>query len=168
MLVTDDGSREMRAQMNEEEEERELEEFERAKKNNGFVQLYRSQIKHLRRLTLEDPSAAAVFLFLTEYMGRSNAVACSYTLLEEALGISRSSVYRAVKTLKEGGYLSVTKMGTSNVYHLNAELVWSSWATGKRYAEMRARILVSESEQVDAEVNKTERELVPVLSISEQ
>ena len=80
------------------ENEQELEE---RRKNRDFIQVYKSQIKYLRKLTSKDPAATEIFLFLMEHMNKSNAVVCSYKVFEEALGLSKSTVYRAVKTLKE-------------------------------------------------------------------
>lgn len=156
----------MRSQIEMEDED--IEELEEQRKNRDFIQLYRSQIKYLRKLTSKDPAAAEIFLFLTEHMNKSNAVVCSYKVFEEALGLSKSTVYRAIKTLKETNHIEVHKVGSANVYHLNANLVWSSWSTGKKYAEVKGKILFAESEQDEASIKKEEKDLVPIISIKKE
>lgn len=165
MLVNDDESRAIRSRMNQEDAEREEREREEARKNKDFVQLYRNQIKNLRRLTHKDPSAAEIFLFLTEHMGKTNALICSYKVFEEALDLSKSTVYRAIKTLREGNYIEMHKVGNATVYHLNADIVWSSWATGKRYAALKGNVLLAESEQDSLNQTETSKDMVPVISI---
>ncbi|MEL7338925.1 MAG: replication/maintenance protein RepL [Bacteroidota bacterium] len=165
--MNDDASWEMRRAMIEEEQKREEQELEERRKNNDFVQLYRSNMKHLRTLMREDMSAAEVFMFLTEHMGRNNALICSYRILEEALGFSKSTIYRSIKTLKDKRFIEVSRVGTANVYHLNADLVWSSWSTGKRFAALRGKILIAESEQEEMQA-QTSNDLIPIISMKEQ
>ena len=164
MIVNDESSRQLRQQMIEEEIEREQQELENRRKNSDFVQLYRPRMKHLRNLMREDMSAAEVFMFLMEHMGRNNALICSYRVMEEALGMSKSTVYRAIKTLRGKRFIETSRVGTANVYHLNADLVWSSWSTGKRFAALRGNILIAESEQTSKEP-ETSDDLVPVVSM---
>ncbi len=146
------------------ENEQELEE---RRKNRDFIQVYKSQIKYLRKLTSKDPAATEIFLFLMEHMNKSNAVVCSYKVFEEALGLSKSTVYRAVKTLKETNHVEIHKVGSANIYHLNSNLVWSSWATGKKYAEAKGKILFAESEQDKASITKEQKNLIPIISLKE-
>lgn len=141
---------------------------EEARKNSNFVQLYRSEIKNLRTLMSKDANAAKLFLFLTEHMGKTNAIVCSYKVLEEAMNTSRSTVYRAVKTLKELNYLKVVKIGNANVYHLNSDVVWRSWNNGKKYAELSGKILIAESEQTEIEVEVESVDHTPILKVKEE
>lgn len=79
-------------------------------------------------------------------MDKYNAVVCSYKVLQEALGISSATITRAVKYLKDNGFISVYKTGTSNVYIANPNLVWNSWNNVK-YCEFPANIILSAAEQ---------------------
>ncbi|MCX7144154.1 MAG: hypothetical protein NT123_24580, partial [Proteobacteria bacterium] len=42
----------------------------------------------------------------------------------------------------------VAKTGTTNVYLINAEIVWTASATSRRKAEFRANVVLAESEQM--------------------
>lgn len=135
-------------QLDAEEEARKKAEKE-AKKSpfNNFVQVnldYTNQIIKLARIS---PKGAQIFAFLVEHMDGYNALVCSSTVIQEALGMSRASVTRAVKVLKDSKFIDIKKSGTTNVYLINSELVWKSWGTNYKYAEFNAKVIVSESEQ---------------------
>ena len=49
--------------------------------------------------------------------------------------------------LKENGFISVYKTGTSNVYIANPNLVWNSWGNNVKYCEFPANIILSATEQ---------------------
>jgi len=161
MIINDDVSREIREFENERQKEFEEAEQEAKRKNSNFVQFYKSQIKHLRKLVNEDPVASEIFMFLVEHMGRTNAVICSYRVLEEALDYSRSTIYRGVRTLKDKRFIKLVKVGNATVFHINAQLAWSSWSTGKKYAALNGQILIAESEQDEPE--DLQQELIPLV-----
>ena len=62
-------------------------------------------------------------------MDNYNAVICSYQVFQEALGMSGRTVSRAIKYLKDNGFIYIYKSGSSNVYIANKNLVWRSWGT---------------------------------------
>lgn len=128
-----------------EEQERAAEE-----KNVGFVQVYRKNMKAFRGIIQQNPLAAEIFYFLMENMDYGNSLACSYAVLQEVTNSSRTSVWRAVKFLQEKNHVSISKMGNCNVYHVNAEVAWTTWGNGKKYAKFKATVLISESEQDSA------------------
>lgn len=138
-----------RARQLEEQEEEARKAEKEAKKSpfNNFVQVnldYTNQIIQLARIS---PKGAQIFAFLVEHMDGYNALVCSSAVLQEALGMSRASVTRAVKVLKDSKFIDIKKSGTTNVYLINSELVWKSWGTNYKYAEFNAKVLIAESEQ---------------------
>lgn len=137
-------------------------EEEESESNTNFIQLYRDGIKPVRQLIRVNPTAAEIFHFFLEHMDWGNSVACSSTVLEEVTGKSRSSVTRAIKELKTRKFIEVSKMGSTNVYHLNAKVVWSTWASSKRYAKFSATVILAESEQEEPQVGGGLTKLVEV------
>lgn len=119
------------------------------KKNRNFVQLYRENMPELRWLMQKSGMASSVLFFILEHMDNYNALSCSYTVFEDYFGISKSTVQRAIKLLKDNGFIDVLKMGTSNVYVVNTEIAWSSWDNQKKYAQFEGRMLVSRKENKD-------------------
>lgn len=142
-------SYEQRQKEIEKEEEAERKEREEQKKSpfNRFVQLNKDTWKAEDWLMGKSPIAYRIFRFLMNNMDSYNAVMCSYQVMQEKFGVSKASVTRAIKILKDKQYLGVYKSGTSNVYVVNKYIAWNSWGNNYRYAEFGAKIILSENEQ---------------------
>ena len=117
--------------------------------NRKFVQIYEDHMTAFRQIIRENPTAAEIFYFITQNMDRTNSLACSYTVLEEVVEKGRTTVWKAVKYLKDKNFIDVSKMGNCNVYHINANVAWKSYANGKKYAKFRATVILASSEQED-------------------
>lgn len=132
-----------------EQEKREKEARERAKKSpfKNFVQVNKDCYKAEDWLMSKSPIAYRIFRFLVNGMDDYNAVICSYQVLMETFDVSKPTITRAIKLLKDKKYIDVYKSGTSNVYAMNKNIVWNSWGTNYDYAKFGANIILSESEQ---------------------
>lgn len=113
----------------------------------SFTQFNKPNMVHIRSMIDANPNAAIVFMFLAEHMDKMNAVVCSYQVLQEQLNIGRTTLSKAVKYLREKGFLYVYKSGISNVYCLNPNLVWSNHGDKVKYCKFPANVLLSASEQ---------------------
>lgn len=114
---------------------------------SDFTQLNNERVDCLIRLVDENPQALKILLFIIRNMDGYNALVCSYKVLEERFRISHSSVWRHVKYLKDNGYISVQKTGSSNIYILTPELAWKSWGTNIPYCKFPANVMITSSEQ---------------------
>lgn len=154
-----------------EDNKQEQEEAERKKspytKRGGFTQFSDKEIGNLRRLTRLNPVATEVFLFLMEHMSNYNAVACPQSLLMKITGKSRTTVHRAIVLLKESNFLGVKKIGGTQVFHLNAGIVWHSYGDRIKYAELVAPILLDMEENPELDSLKIEVGKVNVLSVED-
>lgn len=138
-----------------EEEQKEQELLERAKKNDNFFMIFKSKegSEQLRELIKISPPAAQLFMFLAEQADRTNAVVASGKALASYLNLSEPTISRALKILSKRTddkepYLEILKSGGTNVFVLNPDIVWSAWKTGKDYCLFgNAKILLSTSEQ---------------------
>jgi biotin operon repressor len=117
------------------------------KSNSNFVQFYRNEMASIRTLAMDDSKAAALFLYLAEHMDTENALVVSRETIAEQLEWSVPTVDRKIKSLKEKGFITTVKSGTSNIYMINANLVWTSNGTKREYAKFKAQVLISKSEQ---------------------
>lgn len=116
--------------------------------NYNFVQVSRNYLKEWRLLMRKSPLASEVLMFLVEHMGRTtNAVVCSYTTLTEATGVSRASVARALKLLKEDNWIDSVKIGNATAYAVNARVFWQAGRHQKQYAIFQATVIASGTEQ---------------------
>ncbi|WP_375495299.1 hypothetical protein, partial [uncultured Nostoc sp.] len=152
-----------------EDKQQEKEEEDRKKspytKRGGFTQFSDREIANLRKLTKVNPVATEIFLFLMEHMSNYNAVACPHSLLMKITGKSRTTVHRAIVLLKESNFLGVQKIGTTQVFHLNAGIVWHSYGDRIKYAELVAPILLDMDENPELGNLKVEVGKVNVLSV---
>ena len=132
-----------------EEENRRAEEANKRQKNSPYSNWYQFNRDHTADmiwLTKNHPKAQVILLFLLDQMDDYNAVMCSYKVLEEALDMSTATITRAIRVLKEKGYLHIMKSGTSNVYVVNKDLAWGSWGKNFKYCKFPANVVLSATE----------------------
>lgn len=119
------------------------------KKNKDFVQVYRSYIDELTKLALEQPKSYKLLMLLIKHMDGTNSLIVSNVVLQELLGLSRATVCRSVKYLKENGWIDVLKSGTTNVYVVNPNVAWTSYANQKEYCKFNSSVLLSATENAE-------------------
>lgn len=131
-----------------EEREREREKAQASKSPyKDWAQLNRKNVVHLIRAAQENPTALSVLLFLIENMNKMNAIVASYSVIQEVLGMSKPTVTRSIKYLKEKGFIAIYKSGSSNVYVVNNDLVWTNYGNKVMYSKFPANVILSASEQ---------------------
>ncbi len=126
-----------------------MREKKESRQNSNFIQVYRDFIDDIAKLGKENRIAQELFLFLAKHMDNNNALCISMKALEEILGYSRQTLSRSVKYLKEKGWLCVLKSGTSNIYILNPEIVWTAYASQKVYCKFQTNVIVTPSENAE-------------------
>ena len=118
-------------------------------KNKDFIQLYRNHIDDISKLARENGRAYDLFMLLIKHMDGTNALGVSMVALTEIIGLSRQSVSKSIKYLKDNGWIDVLKSGSSNVYIVNPDIAWTSYGNQKQYCKFRANILLSSSENAE-------------------
>lgn len=118
-------------------------------RNSEFVMLYRKHIDDLTALARTNGGAYDFLMFLIKNMDYNNALCVSMQALTEIMGLSRVSLSKRVKYLKDNGWIEVLKSGTSNVYIVNPDVTWTSYANQKKYCKFSANILLSSSENAE-------------------
>jgi hypothetical protein len=130
----------------------------------GWVQTEKKAHQALARLCVKAPTAAATIHFFTARMNRgTNAVVISHESVAEWLGVSKSAVIRAVKTLQEANFIQILKAGRTNVYVINQQVAWQG-KRGHRYAVFGAELIIHENEQDKTveELQEDAKRLMPV------
>ena len=129
------------------------------RKINGLKQAQKCEYKHWLQFNIDmtpqwialnsdHPSAANVFLFIISEMDKYNNLMCSQQVISDAIGVSLSTVTKSLVVLKKRRFLKTTKWGNTNVYHVNAEIVWKSWSENRDYAEFaEPDVLFSDDEK---------------------
>jgi len=117
------------------------------KKDFNFVKNFRDASGRKVGLSKENALALCIFDFLTLHMDRYNAIVCSSKVLEDVFEVSRVTISKCISALKKHEFIKVVKSGTSNVYYIDTNISWSSYANQKVFAKFNAHVIVSESEQ---------------------
>lgn len=116
--------------------------------NANFVQFSRAHLRAWRLLIQQQPLAAEILMFLVERMGRtSNAVVCSYKVMQEITGYKRTSVASAIKHLREENWIDSIKVGSATAYAVNERVCWQAARNQRHYAMFSATVVAAESEQ---------------------
>lgn len=141
----------------------------RAKKNFNFVQIEKRALKEVRTLYERNATAGKLLFILAEKMNRQNALVCSYDTMSKITGLSRQTLYKAVKYLKEENWIQVIKVGTANAYVVNSRVFWQS-SGDKKFTVFNAAIVASSDEQDEPVENwdKVELKHFPFLSHDEE
>lgn len=150
-IIDTDSERNIRKLELQEQERQKQEQAEKSRKNSNFIQVYRDNMPELRWLMGKSGIASKLLFFILEHMDNKNALACSYVVFEDYLEVSKDTIRRALKILRENGFIDVLKMGTSNVYIVNTEIAWTSFENQKQYAKFEGNMLISRKENKDYE-----------------
>lgn len=127
---------------------------EREKKKSPFNKWYQINIKNnafLSKLAIDQPKALAILLFIFEKMDGYNAVVLPTTVIMEVFGISRHTACKAIKYLKDNGYIYCKSAGSMPIYIANNNLVWKSWGSNTAYCEFPANVVLTSTDQEDRE-----------------
>lgn len=126
-------------------------EQERKKKSpyKDWIQLDRNiGIDALYSLMCNHPTSAKIFLLFIKFIGNSNSVIISNSLLQELSGLKKSAVYSALQYLQEHNYLKTIPIGHGVVaYTVNPEICWHSYGNRVKTAEFNAKVVI------DAEID---------------
>lgn len=118
---------------------------ERARKNHDFVQVERRHMDDLAMLGVRAPKALTLLLLIGKRMGRQNALVASYDTLQSLSGMSRASVQRSLKLLKDEKWMTTLRVGTATAYVINAAVMWTTFGHMKT-AAFTATVLTTDRE----------------------
>lgn len=121
----------------------------RAREDRDFVKLYRRFIQQISDLGISNPTALRVLLFLIRHMDGTNAIGVQQTLIAAKTGLVRQTVSKAINYLHENGWIAIYKLGRSNIYVINPEVVWTSYADQKAYCRFNCSLMLSRDDQWD-------------------
>lgn len=118
-------------------------------KNQPFFQFYKgASFDFLKEKMLENSKAMALWFELVSLMDNQGAVMISQPALAEFLNVSLPTIKRFIKWLDENELISIFKIGTANVYAINASIVSDRLVTEKQdFALFNARVVAEKKEQ---------------------
>ncbi len=110
----------------------------------AYSDRYHSEVAKLSR---QYPLASSIFITLVDSMDNTNAIVMSYDAMIEIFNKKRTSIYNAIKYLKEHQFINILKSGNMNVYCVNAQIVWSQSHEKIHFAKFNATVYVTANEQ---------------------
>ncbi|MCX3506454.1 plasmid replication initiation protein, partial [Escherichia coli] len=80
-------------------------------------------------------------------------------------GVSRPTVGRAIKLLKDDNWIDTVKVGNANAYCVNEKVFWQAGRNQRKYAIFSATVIASESEQDEGFQEKAKQKLnyIPIV-----
>lgn len=119
-------------------------------KNGDFVQFSRQYMKNIAQISKNsNQTTLELFMFICEHMDGYNSLMASYQVFMDYTGRSKATIQRSIKWLYDNGFLDILKSGTSNVYIINQNVAWTSYANQKKYCKFAGNILISAAENKD-------------------
>lgn len=131
---------------------------ERRRMNQDFTQVYPKGWARMRDLLRETKSQAPllVYTFIAEHIDADGGVVVAdQETICQALGISRTTLWRAVTFLEErGAILRVTVGGSVSAYALDPTEIWKSWDSAKESAVFHTKTIVRKAAQSDQVIRR--------------
>ncbi len=112
---------------------------------NKVVPLYRSQMRALHRLKLEEPAAHMVLHGILQLMDSHTALVASYAGLADILGCGKSLVSVCVQELRRRGFIETLRVGSVHAFIVHRR------GEGKRASEsvlVDAMVLATRDDRV--------------------
>ena len=116
------------------------------RQNKDFVMYFRPFMDELTRMAGENYTAFRLFQLICKNMDGTNALVVSMTALSEIMQTSRQTISKAVQYLSKNGWVCVLKSGTSNVYIVNPDVAWTSYAGQVSTCNFKAQVMLTASE----------------------
>lgn len=135
-----------------------------------WVQTDRASHEAWSRLTLTSPRAAALMHVLVAHMDQSGAVVASHATLSRLLGMSPSTIKRAIIDLKAGRWVQVVQLGGKGgalAFVINSRVGWASARDLLPFAAFSARVLAIPEEQDAETLSGPPLQRLPVLRYGE-
>lgn len=130
-----------------EEHQEKIKKREKGSPFSRWSQFNLEYTKELMWLAMKHPKAHAILYFLVDQMDDYNAVMCSYQVLQEVFEISKPTITRSIKVLKDYGFIAVMKSGNNNVYTINDKVYWKNYGDKYHLSKFPANIVLTASEQ---------------------
>lgn len=118
-----------------------------APKSPPFVQHFLAACEQYEQLCFKHPTAAGLLIFFVRHMNKTNSLCVSYRTMEELTGVSRSSLSKGVKILRDNNWIEVITVGNVPTYTVNSRAFWKNSEGARQYASFTATILASSGEQ---------------------
>lgn len=129
-----------------------------------FAMIEKSALYNLDQLMGVDMQAARIVISLIRLMepGSGGVVVASNKALQELLGVSESTVARAMRTLIKGHWVQRIRIGGAYALAVNKEVAWVGPRGQIDHAVFQATVIAARSEQDEAALNPGKLRQIPM------
>ncbi len=129
----------------------------------NFAMVEKVALYNLDKLMQTDMQAARMIVSLVRLLenGSGGIVVASNTALQELLGVSESTVARALRTLIKGNWIQRIKIGGAHAIAINKTVAWVGPRGQMEHAVFNATVIASRTEQDDAALDPGEIKKIP-------
>lgn len=122
------------------------------------------------RLAVKNGSAAAVMHALCALVGERNAVVVSQAVIAKALGITDRTVRTALKTLEDGLWIQVVRIGKGRecAYVINDRVAWSDRRSNLHLSLFSATVVADAEDQEAHTLSGPDLNKIPTLEVGEK
>jgi len=144
--------------------------------NNPHIQFSQTELQvheEWAHFTIKSGAASALVHMLIKLAGADDVVVASQRALSEVMGLSQSTINRAIKDASEAGYIEIVRLGATGrgacAYRLNSRVHWTKSRSGHQYfSSFRATVVALGVDQTTPpELEKTKLRKVPVIKVGE-
>jgi hypothetical protein len=128
-----------------------------------FAMVEKQALANLDELMREDMNAARLILSLIRLMepGSGGVVVISRKAMQELLGVSESTVKRALRTLIAGHWAHRVRIGGAYALAVNSSIAWVGSREKMQHAVFRATVIAASSEQDEHGLNPGDLKQLP-------
>ena len=132
--------------------------------NATFAMVEKVALHNLDKLMQEDMQAARLVMSLIRLMepGSGGIVVASNKSLQELLGVSESTVARALRTLVKGHWIQRIRVAGAHAIAVNKTVAWVGPRGKMDHAVFNATVIASRSEQDEYALNPGELRQIPI------
>lgn len=134
-----------------------------------FAMVEKTALANLDELMMEDMNAARIVVSLIRLMepGGAGVVVISNKSLQELLGVSESTVARALRKLIAGKWVHRMRIGGAYAIAVNKSVAWVGSRGQMNHAVFGATVVASRAEQDEAGLCQDELRQIPMANIGE-
>ena len=129
--------------------DKETGEIKAKQKSAPFFAYNKQNYKAKVQLARQEPVANSILEFFVSEMDNTNAICISMKVLQKLFKLKRNALSKHIKVLVERQFVEVFKHGTSNVYAVNAFVVWTKGDSNLWKAKFSATMYLDFDEQTD-------------------
>ncbi len=133
-----------------EQQDRQQELTDEARKNKGFTQVYPLGWKRITELAKGNAAAAGLYAFFAQHLDPAcGAVVCDQQFLATQFDVNRSTISRWLAYLEKAQALvRIPIAGRVCAYALDPNEVWKGYDNAKDYAAFTTRALINKNGEI--------------------